>query len=228
VIAYSFYTTEGVPLGGHGNVRESGLVPFIDKYGIWAMCAPGVLEGERVCYIGARFDNVKETSMGRLNRVVLLMAFRDGEKVRNAWKLFSEDAIRKFAEESGLIFDEEFRVSENVESLHGDVPDEALEQLYGSVVDYMRTLQGVDSIAKVPFRRVEVEGLTNVEYPSLYHRKVALAGILEATYSVSGDSCMPNGFDKLLMDVGDDLVYPLVIYSKASGPNWGALWFSRR
>lgn len=230
---YGFYTTEGVPLYIEGSISELGLSKFADKYGTWSFYAPGIVGGEPVCYVGARFDNVKESILGRPNRVVLLLLFDTRDELTNVWKLFNEDNFRKLVERSGLVFDDELEVSRKVLHETGKLPTDVVEKIQGEVRSYMKGLEEITSLKNAPLRRVEIEGLTDLRYPSLYHRELAIGAILKAIHEISSGSCMPDRLELLLRksmeELGEarELVYPLVMYSQASAPYLGGLWLSR-
>ena len=234
MIGYAIYTTEGVPLYNRGNISDPELVSFIDKYGIWVLYAPGIRNGRQVCYIGARFDNVKETILGRLNRVVLLVVLEKPEEFQNSWKLFKKESIVKLAEESGLIFDEELRISKFLEErLQEESLEESKKEISRKVSELIREIRYNGDSLTIPSTKVRdtihISGFTDVTYPSLKHRQYFIKGVTEGIRDAEGITCAPKAIAEFLKSSWgneEEKAYPLVIYSKGRTPYLLALWFS--
>ncbi|WP_297509113.1 hypothetical protein [Thermococcus sp.] len=226
MIGLGIYTTEGVPLYLHGNQPlASSLVPFIDKYGLWVAYFPAIERGELLCYIGARFDNVKESPIGRLNREVLLLSFSGQEKgdFETALRVFMPENLQKIFREAGLYFEQEPVGEPNVSQ-------DSIVRVYREVRSYLRELSSEvpSSISKIPYRKVTVPGITDTPYPSLYQRYLFLGTVLEAIKGLSTKSCIPHFIENALRSDysrGGDFGYPFVVYSKGTVPSLGGLWF---
>lgn len=236
MIGYAFYTTEGVPLYHRGSIKDPGLVTFIDKYGIWVLYAPGVQNGRQVCYIGARFDNVKETVLGRLNRVVLLVAIEKPEELQNSWKLFEKRSMLGFAKESGLIFDEELRISDFLEErLQEKSLEEFKKEISEKVCEFIRNIKYEEGTLTIPFDKwgdtIHISGFTDITYPSLTHRQCFIKGVAEGIKNFISTTCAPKAMAEFLKSSwgnGKESAYPLIIYSKGRTVSLPALWFSGR
>jgi hypothetical protein len=219
VISVAIYTTEGIPIYKSDPQKLAPfLVPFIDRYGVWMTYAPALEGGTFRCYVGARFDHIKESPVGRLNREVLLVSFERPEEANKTWHLFEASRVEGLFRQAGLYPEEP--------KGEVDIGDEEIKKLYSEVISYINSLRPAES--GFPYRESRVRGFTDVKYPTLFRRYIFLGVVLAAVKEFLKESCVPPAVEKSLelisKEVGD-ISYPVVVYSNRGNRTLGGLWF---
>lgn len=223
MISVGIYTTEVVPIYQHGSLELApALVPFIDRYGVWMAYAPAVERGHFRCYVGARFDRVKEAPIGRFNRDVLLVSFESAAELKKVWGLFEVSNLKKLFAEAGLYMEEP--------EDDGELADEALFQVYSRVMSYLKGLSSSppSDLLKIPYEEARVRGFTDVSYPCPLRRYAFLGAVFAVLKEFSSASCVPDSLIGALnaaAEIEGSISYPLLVYSQRGAPVLGGLWF---
>ncbi|NJE05345.1 hypothetical protein E3E36_04155 [Thermococcus sp. M36] len=217
--SYGFYSTQGVLLrkvGKHSPSPE--IVPFADKYHIWASLVLNVLNGSVEYYVASRFDYVKEP-FGRFSRGVLVVRVRDISEIAREFLISVKDLFN-----SGVAdFSHEAKMSAG-EGIEGK--KEALVSSVANIVEeYLRGTSRPRTIADIPFRQIAVGPLSDVGYPPVFYRWVFLEGVRVALEILRLEGASPlDTYEDAVLSASEDVVYPLFNYARSAPTTLGGLW----
>ncbi|WP_461865902.1 hypothetical protein [Thermococcus sp.] len=213
---YGFYTTEGVVLVKTENHETcKSLVSLIDKYSSWVTFVSGFKNGTVKTYVGARFDYVKYWS-SRYSRGILLV---DVPKIKSMPKAFI-DAIENLRSEESLDFTTEIDTYLRKDSNTAELKDD-LEEIKDVTREY---LESIDKSGIISTKSIKLPKFNKVTYPTILYRWLFLRAISTVLAEYEDDIGGIRPLNNILKE--DEILYPLIHYSKFHAKHLSALWFS--